>query len=125
VAAEGEGMVMAERRQGPIWCRRCGVPTYPGGFHATEPTIACGRCGGGYAWPDVCEAGGRHSNAAAMPQVRALLAAGWRVEWPDHDLDTWQWAWRRPARRPGQPGRRFASTNQAFQSLCRDAGADG
>ena len=58
-------------------------------------------------------------NEDAMPQVRALLAAGWLPELSDRDLDTWQWAWRAPAKRAGKQGRRYASTSQAFNAMQR------
>jgi hypothetical protein len=59
-------------------------------------------------------------NRQCKPKVDALLAAGWTIEWPEHDLDTWQWAWRRPSRRTGRPGRRFASTGQAYNAMVRE-----
>ena len=54
-------------------------------------------------------------------QVRALMAAGWVFELPaSHDPEPWQWYWRRPPRRKGSKGRRFASTRQAYNALMRD-----
>jgi hypothetical protein len=61
----------------------------------------------------------RDANKAAEPQFRALLAAGWQFEVVNDDDELWQFAWRRPGKRPGKPGRRFASTNQAFNALQR------
>jgi hypothetical protein len=55
----------------------------------------------------------------AMPQVRALLTAGWKYEIPEGDADPWQWAWRSPPKRTNSMGRRYASTNQAFNALQR------
>lgn len=51
-----------------------------------------------------------------LQQCDALLDAGWHFEIPKEYMETWQWAWRRPPRRPGK-GMRFASTNQAYQHL--------
>ena len=53
----------------------------------------------------------------SMPQVRDLLAAGWTYELPREELDPWQWAWRAPPKRQGKPGRRYASTQQAFNAM--------
>lgn len=58
-------------------------------------------------------------NKACMPQVEALIAAGWRFELVREDSDPWQWAWRRPPRRAGSEGMRFASTQQAYNALTK------
>ncbi len=55
-----------------------------------------------------------------MRQCDALIDAGWRFEIPASYLETWQWAWRRPARRSGGKGMRFASTQQAYNHLTKD-----
>jgi hypothetical protein len=61
------------------------------------------------------------SAEAAMPQVEALMAAGWTFEIVSTSAtEPWQWAWRRPPRRKNSPGMRFASTNQAFNALMRE-----
>ena len=64
-----------------------------------------------------------------MPQVDALLMAGWKYELPEitnrkdgenftrMDTEPWQWYWRAPAKRKGSKGRRYLSTNQAFNAL--------
>lgn len=59
----------------------------------------------------------------AMPKVRALMAAGWQFE-VVHECcaEPWQWAWRRPPRRKGSLGMRFAGTNQAYNALMRERG---
>ena len=59
-------------------------------------------------------------NHKCMPQVRALMQAGWQFE-VVHECaaDPWQWAWRRPPRRAGSKGMRFASTEQAYNALMR------
>ncbi len=61
------------------------------------------------------------SDRRNMAQVDALIDAGWKFEIPSMPdiMEVWQWAWRRPARRPGSKGMRFASTNQAYQHLRR------
>jgi hypothetical protein len=58
-------------------------------------------------------------------QVDALLAAGWTFEGtdggpPDGRLEPWAWSWRRPGKRAGRKGRRYPSTNQAYNALMRD-----
>jgi hypothetical protein len=64
------------------------------------------------------------SRMSTLPQVDALLAAGWKFELPAvHDSEPWQWYWRRPARRKGSKGRLFLSTNQAFNALQRERGS--
>lgn len=68
-----------------------------------------------------------------MPQVDALLLAGWKWELPEivnrkdgenftrMDTEPWQWYWRAPSKRAGGKGRRYLSTNQAFNALQREA----
>jgi len=60
------------------------------------------------------------SRKQAMPQVEARMAAGWTFEVPACGTEPWQWYWRRPSRRPGKPGRKFVSTNQAFNAVQRE-----
>ena len=68
----------------------------------------------------------------SLPQVDALLQAGWRFELPEivnhnppkHDwshtfTEPWQWYWRSPPKRAGSKGRRYLSTSQAFNALQR------
>jgi hypothetical protein len=71
-----------------------------------------------------------------MPQVDALLMAGWKYELPEianrkdgenftrMDTEPWQWYWRAPSKRAGGKGRRYLSTNQAFNALQREAQND-
>ena len=63
------------------------------------------------------------ANREGEKQARELLAAGWTIDFDticEHsDIDTWQWAWRAPPKRPGKPGRRYGSTNQAVMALRR------
>lgn len=64
------------------------------------------------------------SRANCMPQVDALMAAGWKWElpeiannWPHSETEPWQWYWRSPPKRAGRKGRKYWSTNQAFNAL--------
>lgn len=53
-----------------------------------------------------------------MIQVRALLQAGWKYELPgDGDYDPYQWYWRAPPKRANSRGRKYLSTNQAFNAM--------
>lgn len=62
-------------------------------------------------------------------QVTPLLLAGWTYEVPDsyrhNSKDFWRqpqqmsFYWRAPSKRPGKPGRRYLSTNQAFNAMQR------
>lgn len=63
-----------------------------------------------------------------MPQVDALMSAGWKFELPEIvnrrdgenfrcETEPWQWYWRSPPKRPGSKGRRYLSTNQAFNAM--------
>lgn len=54
-------------------------------------------------------------------QVRALLAAGWKYELPEghDDLEPMSWYWRAPPKRAGSRGRRYLSTNQAYNAMQR------
>ncbi len=64
-----------------------------------------------------------------MHQVDALIAAGWRFELPEivnakegeerMGTEPWQWYWRAPAKRVGSNGRKYLSTQQAFNALKR------
>jgi len=55
-----------------------------------------------------------------MPQVDALMGAGWLFELPAiQDPEPWQWYWRRPSKVKGKKGRLFMSTNQAYNALMR------
>lgn len=72
------------------------------------------------------------SRRNSLPQVDALLQAGWKFELPEivnhnppkHDwskteTEPWQWYWRAPAKRKGSKGRKYQSTTQAFNALKR------
>lgn len=56
-----------------------------------------------------------------LVQVRALLAAGWKYELPDGDPEPMSWYWRAPPKRPGKLGRKYLSTNQAYNAMTRVA----
>lgn len=72
--------------------------------------------------------------ANCMPEVDALIAAGWRFELPEivnrkegevrSETEPWQWYWRRPPRRKGSKGMKFWSTTMAFNAMKRDANAE-
>lgn len=82
-------------------------------------------------WRDAVQESILESRNAALPQVDALLQAGWRYELPEivnrkegeppakHFTEPWQWYWRAPSKRKGHPGRRYLSTNQAFNAMNR------
>ncbi len=64
--------------------------------------------------------------ANCMPQVDALISAGWQFELPEMvnpgfrmETEPWQWYWRSPPKRVGRKGRRYLSTNQAFNAMQR------
>lgn len=61
------------------------------------------------------------ARARDMVQVRALLQAGWKLELPegDYDYEPYQWQWRAPAKRANSRGRKYLSTNQAFNAMNR------
>lgn len=55
----------------------------------------------------------------AMPQVDALIAAGWLFEPVNENSEPWQWYWRAPKKGKRKKGRRYLSTNQAYMALQR------
>jgi hypothetical protein len=70
---------------------------------------------------DIIGAAGRlQTTLDGMPQVEALMSAGWLFECVHENSEPWQWAWRRPKRRANSKGMRFASTNQAYQALRKE-----
>lgn len=68
------------------------------------------------------------SESESMEQALELSAAGWTPELgPGHSphpfsgsVAVMSWYWRRPGKRPGKPGRKFLSTNQAHRALKRE-----
>lgn len=61
-----------------------------------------------------------------MPQVDALLTAGWRFELPKlQDSEPWQWYWRSPPKRKGSKGRFHWSTTQAYNALMKEKAREG
>lgn len=52
-------------------------------------------------------------------QVDALIDAWWTIIIPEDGRgdEPWQWYWRRPSKRKGKPGRKYLSTNQAYNAL--------
>ena len=68
------------------------------------------------------KAGREASNARDMEQATVLWLDGWISELPDsrYEYDVMSWFWRRPARRKGKPGRKFLSTQQAYNAYKRE-----
>lgn len=70
----------------------------------------------------------KESNDAEMEKALELSAAGWTPEIEKQhtphpftgSVDVMSWYWRRPPRRQGAKGRRFLSTNQAWNALQRE-----
>ena len=66
-------------------------------------------------------------NDREMEKALELSDAGWTPEIEEQhtphpftgNVDVASWYWRRPARRKGQKGRRYLSTNQAWNALKR------
>jgi hypothetical protein len=71
----------------------------------------------------------KEANDAEMEKALELSAAGWTPEIEKHhtphpytgSVDVMSWYWRRPARRKGQKGRRYLSTNQAWNAYKKAA----
>lgn len=66
---------------------------------------------------------------ASLPEVDALLQAGWKFElpeivnnWKGGETEPWAWYWRRPPRRKNSKGQKFWSTTQAYNALMREKG---
>lgn len=63
-------------------------------------------------------------------QAVPLMLAGWTMETPNptNSKDFWRQCqvmslyWRAPSKRPGKPGRRYLSTNQAFRAMQKQQG---
>lgn len=86
------------------------------------------------SWIDELEEGARDAmlrcRANSMPEVDALLSAGWRFELPEivnrkegepphMDTEPWQWYWRSPPKRKNSKGRKYWSTTMAYNALRR------
>jgi hypothetical protein len=61
-----------------------------------------------------------------MPQVDALIDAGWKFEipeivngWKNSESEPWQWYWRSPPKRKNSKGRKYWSTTQAYNALMK------
>lgn len=62
-----------------------------------------------------------NSQRSGQRETWALIRAGWRFEWPEHDhSESWSWRWRRPPKRAGKPGRLYPSTGQAYNAMTRE-----
>jgi hypothetical protein len=57
------------------------------------------------------------TNEMDLGQAIELWMEGWTSEPQRPDADVMSWYWRRPSRRPGRPGRRYLSTNQAYNAM--------
>lgn len=77
----------------------------------------------GYNLPQYAHLQTLAARRECMPQVHALLRAGWRFELPEGDPEPSAWYWRRLPRRKGSKGMFFASTNQAYQAMMREGNA--
>lgn len=69
----------------------------------------------------------KKQNDEEMEKALELSAAGWTPEIEHHtphpftgSVDVMSWYWRRPSRKKGQKGRRFFSTNQAWNALQKE-----
>lgn len=88
---------------------------------------------GSAAWEDAqsllnlaSQARREEMNEVDMAQAIDLWLAGWTSETPSStQVDVMSWYWRRPSRRERRPGRRYASTNQAWKALQRERGSMG
>lgn len=61
-----------------------------------------------------------NSNTRDFQKATELWMAGWTSESPSKtQIDVMSWYWRAPSKRPGKPGRRYLSTNQAFSAMKR------
>lgn len=66
----------------------------------------------------------------AVQQCDLLIDANWRFEIPEivnnakYETEPWQWYWRAPPKRKGKKGRRFLSTQQAYNFLMRSQGKE-
>jgi len=72
------------------------------------------------------KAGFEERNLRDLDQAIELWQAGWTSEDPNPQRDhscfwsqsqVMSWYWRAPSKRPGKPGRRYLSTNQAFNAM--------
>ena len=67
-----------------------------------------------------CLAHREKSNEYDMEKALELWLAGWTSETPHvTQIDVMSWYWRAPSKRRGRPGRRYLSTNQAYNAMKR------
>lgn len=80
--------------------------------------------------PEMLEETKLESRRACMPEVDALIAAGWLFELPEivnrkegdpprMETEPWQWYWRAPKKGNRTQGRKYWSTTQAYNALKR------
>jgi hypothetical protein len=85
-------------------------------------------------WPEDAKASLLQCRANCMPQVDALIAAGWVFELPEvvnrkegeppgMDTEPWQWYWRSPKKGKRRRGHKYMSTQQAFNALQKQNGS--
>lgn len=58
-------------------------------------------------------------NGDDYKQAMDLWQSGWTSESQRPDSQVMSWYWRAPPKRPGKPGRKFLSTNQAWNAMRR------
>lgn len=71
----------------------------------------------------LCTAHGERRNGvqgANYQQALELWQAGWTSESERPDAQVMSWYWRAPSKRPGKQGRKYLSTNQAFNAMRRN-----
>lgn len=83
-------------------------------------------------WSMTVRAGWERMNESSKDQCYDLWSAGWTSEVPEsarhNSKDFWRQLqlmslyWRAPSKRPGKPGRRYLSTNQAWRAMQKDLG---
>lgn len=96
----------------------------PGWALCCQSAQPCPACGEPVDVMELCqEQVAREIRRGCQGQVWGLIQAGWTFVAPDRDLEPWQWRWRRRPKRPGKPGRLYASTGQAWGALMRERGA--
>ncbi len=105
-------------------------------LHAALSVEALGHDEGRSLLDLLAVAGREECDESEMGKAVELWLAGWTSELPASyntpeaqeraKTDPWSacavmsWYWRAPSKRPGKPGRRYLSTNQAFNAMKRE-----
>lgn len=72
-------------------------------------------------WYEIIENNRAEAEESCRHQVNALIDAGWTMVIPNSiQTETWQYYWRRPPKKKGGTGRKYLSTNQAFNALQKE-----